>query len=448
MFICVLRDVTEMEDNKKKIYDLAFRDSLTGSFNIQKFRADMVEDELSNCYLLAFQLESFYFLTQAYGQDVSDNILLLLVHQISTQLPKHATLYRLEGVRFVVHCHTQGIDKASIENKALQLVELIRTAIEAPYSLGPNGHKLSAHYSIVLPDEGDDATSLLLKLELALNNAWKKKQKQNIYSERMLEEFFAKKNLEQSLLASIENEELYLQFQPQFRADGEPVSSEVLLRWNSKLYGFVSPDEFIPIAENNGFVIELTYWVIEQVFKTLDNIPIGLRHRVSINISPTDILQPNFSTFIADMLEKYDVSPDYIRLELTERIFVNDIERVLERMQFIIELGVSFSLDDFGTGYSSLSYLNILPIAELKIDKSFVDNVQNVGRSRSIVDTVVLLASALKLKCVAEGVESIEQVEHLKHYEGLLMQGYYFAKPMDKSVWLEYIFQSSKVINQ
>ena len=227
--------------------------------------------------------------------------------------------------------------------------------------------------------------------------------------------------------------------QPQFDAEGKAVASEALIRWNSPKLGFVSPADFIPLAEESGAIIKIGDWVIEQVCMALSILrKKGIKSSVSINISSKQIVAPDFESKLLDVLNRYGIASSSIMLELTETTLISDIEVVKNIMNSLNRKGFRFSIDDFGTGYSSLSYLKELPIHELKIDKYFVDDILNTSMESAgkIVSLILDMARVLNVNCVAEGVEVEEQVAFLAEKHCALYQGYFFAKPMPQDQWL------------
>ena len=221
-------------------------------------------------------------------------------------------------------------------------------------------------------------------------------------------------------------------FQPKISIKGEKVNGfEALVRWVSQELGFVSPAEFIPIAENTGFIVELGKYIIEESFKkcrelyeSSDN-----KFHIAINISDIQLREEGFIDFVSALLNKYNIPPEYIEFEITEGVIMQSVSRNIELLLNLKKLGVSIALDDFGTGYSSLSYLKRLPIDVLKIDKSFVDGIGVDEKSEYIAESIIKLSHSLDLKVVAEGVETKEQLGYLDKMKCDIAQGYYFSKP-------------------
>ena len=249
----------------------------------------------------------------------------------------------------------------------------------------------------------------------------------------ILQDFLQKAEIENKLKDAVFRKNFEMYFQPQYYASNERLRGvEALIRWKSESGRMLSPSVFIPIAEKNGLILEIGSWVLNEtlsVFKRWKdkyNYPMVM----SINISAMQYQQANFVNDLLNMLEKYDIRPDEIELEITESIFIEDIAVVKEKLILLRDYGVRISLDDFGTGFSSLSYLQGLPIDTLKIDKSFVDNVEEMGSGRIITESIVRLVDNLGYETIAEGVETPKQYEYLKGIGCNIVQGFLLGKPM------------------
>jgi EAL domain-containing protein (putative c-di-GMP-specific phosphodiesterase class I) len=238
--------------------------------------------------------------------------------------------------------------------------------------------------------------------------------------------------LETHLRKAIEKGELSLYYQPQIDlSSGEATSFEALLRWNDREFGFISPDVFIPLAEDTGMIVPIGYWVIEnacQQIHTWDTLGYAAK-RVAVNISPKQFLHPNLVPFIQSMIQKYGIKASSIGIEITEGA-MHDTKETIPLLHKLKELGISISVDDFGTGYSSLNYLKQFPIDCLKIDQSFIRDILEDEKDAAITTTIIHLGKSLGFEVIAEGVENKQQVEFLEKAECHKIQGYYFSKPL------------------
>lgn len=239
-------------------------------------------------------------------------------------------------------------------------------------------------------------------------------------------------DIEKALRTAIERNEIFMVFQPKISIKGEKINGfEALVRWINSDLGFVSPAEFIPIAENTGLIVDIGKYIIEESFKKckdLYEISTSKFH-IAINISDIQLREDGFIDFISELLQKYEIPPEYIEFEITEGVIMQSVAKNIELLLGLKRLGVSIALDDFGTGYSSLSYLKRLPIDVLKIDKSFVDGIGVDEKSEYIAESIIKLSHSLDLKVVAEGVETREQLGYLDKMKCDVAQGYYFSKP-------------------
>ncbi len=291
------------------------------------------------------------------------------------------------------------------------------------------------------PVHGEELDSLAQHATIALEHSKKSSQKittyspdQNYYSTRRL-------SLMGDLLKAIESDQLALFLQPQINLEtSEVVGAEALIRWNHFSYGYVRPDEFIPLAEQSGLIRPLTAWVIEKVLQ-YDKKFQGLGHHIqlSVNISAKNLVEVNFVKNSLDKLVEYGASPQRIVFEMTESAMMDNPEAALNVLNNLSALGIKLSIDDFGTGYSSLSYLNQLPVNELKIDRSFVTNMIQSPQNQKIVEMTVNLAHTLGLSVVAEGIEDQETLQQLKEMGCDVAQGYYIGRPMPEEIFLSWL---------
>jgi EAL domain-containing protein (putative c-di-GMP-specific phosphodiesterase class I) len=265
------------------------------------------------------------------------------------------------------------------------------------------------------------------------------------YQSSMQAEADQRLQLEKELRAAIHNSELVLYYQPQFNNQGELVGAEALMRWSHPKRGIVEPRDFIALAEETNLIQPMGVWVmktaVKQYVEWLDGGLFTGREYIAINVSPRQIQQDDFVSDIADVLDEYAVSPRCLKLELTESVLLDDLHDVVEKMNQLKELGVSFSMDDFGTGFSSLSYLKRLPFDQIKIDKTFIRDVSHDLNDAAIVETIIAMAEHLRLDVIAEGVETREEFEFLQRKGCANYQGFYFSTPLQASSFEQTIRQ-------
>ena len=237
------------------------------------------------------------------------------------------------------------------------------------------------------------------------------------------------------LYNSIINNELYICYQPQINAlSNTVIGTEALLRWNNNKLGNVSPNEFIPIAENSGYIVKIGKWILDEALKTACmwkkkgyNF-----NTMSVNVSPIQLKESDFKDNILNTCAKHDISPSLLEIELTEGTLMDICKNEIEVLNELREIGVNIAIDDFGIGYSSFNYLINLPFNTLKIDKSLIDNIKS-DKNKAVIKSIVCLSKSLKYKIIIEGVETKEQVDLLIDLECNIMQGYYFSKPLPEN---------------
>jgi EAL domain-containing protein (putative c-di-GMP-specific phosphodiesterase class I) len=237
--------------------------------------------------------------------------------------------------------------------------------------------------------------------------------------------------LEKDLRYAIKRNEMQVYYQPQTNIKGDLIGAEALLRWIHPQRGHISPTDFIPIAEESGMILELGDFVLKDACKRIMQWKSveSLKH-IAVNVSPVQFRHPDYVTSVEKIIQEYSLDTKKLTLELTEGLLVNNVEDVIKKMQKLKNLGISFSIDDFGTGYSSLAYLTKFPLDQLKIDKSFVDDIGKDQDDQVIIETIIAMADRLSFNLIAEGVETNEQIQFLKEKGCFNFQGYYFSKPM------------------
>ena len=291
-----------------------------------------------------------------------------------------------------------------------------------------------------------EANTFLKEADIAMYEA-KSKGRDGIiiFNDELSQKVESKLEIERLLHFALEKNEIYLMYQPQLNANKEIAGCEVLVRWNNDKLGEIGPDDFIPISEQTGFIIELGHFIIEESFKTLrdwDKKGLDVK-QMSINISMRQLFHSSFIHDVEKLCSKYlnkELSSKIV-FEMTETSVAEDLDKLISSMNIIKGLGIRFSMDDFGTGYSSLSYLRQLPINELKIDKSFIMELDKTDDGRTMVKTILNIAKNLNLTIVAEGIEEVSQRDFLIKEECDILQGYYFSRPINKDTFEKYIEQ-------
>jgi EAL domain-containing protein (putative c-di-GMP-specific phosphodiesterase class I) len=326
-----------------------------------------------------------------------------------------------------------------------EIAENYRDVISQPYQV--DGHDLHITLSIgiaLFPMGGETADDLLKQADTAMYRA-KEQGRDTIqfFLPSMQLAVEERMHLYNDLRHAVTRNELELHYQPQYDATGEIIGAEALIRWYHPERGMVSSSEFIPLAEDSGLILPIGEWVLLtacRLIRQLDEAGQGASLPVlAVNVSPRQFRQASFVTQVMGILSEIGVEASRIELELTEGMLVEDIEDTVEKMEALKAMGVRFSIDDFGTGYSSLAYLQQLPLDKLKVDQSFVKNIQNDNNGNVLVNTIVVMGKHLNLTVIAEGVETEEQFHALCGMGCDEFQGYLFSRPVDEERFLRFL---------
>ena len=317
------------------------------------------------------------------------------------------------------------------QREAEQRAGNVLKALSSPLKISGQDHHTSASIGIhVFPYKADNAYDVLKRAETAMYVVKESgRNKVRVYEESMGESVAEFITIDNDLRHAIENNELVMHYQPQIDVQtGNIIAAEALIRWNHPTKGLISPIKFIPIAEESGYIIELSHWIMDRVIqdiKILSALPGGFTlNHIAININSLHFLSPDFSKEIKMIIEKHNVLAKYIEIEITEGVIMDNIDEAVKKMKTLKEYGLKFSMDDFGTGYSSLSYLSQIPFDTLKIDQAFIMKMNNSGSDANLVYSILNLAKNFDLEVVAEGVETTEVLELLKDSTCDIYQGY------------------------
>lgn len=291
------------------------------------------------------------------------------------------------------------------------------------------------------PSDASSIEELLSLADTAMYEAKKRKNSYCLFSEKMRHHNIIQTDIEHELRGAIEKNELWMVYQPQINADGSLCGVEALIRWENEKLGFVGPDKFISVAEHTGLMKELGEFIISTSLRDIKVIQSlqAISFNLSINISVVQLMESDFLENFLEIVENEKFDKSFLTLEITESLSIEDLSEVLPLLHAIRKEGIKLSLDDFGTGYSSLSILKDLPINELKIDKSFIDNILYDEHEKDLVQTIINIGKNFKMKTLAEGVESLGQVEELKNGNCDIFQGYYYSKPLSKEQLINFL---------
>ena len=395
--------------------------------------------------VLFIDLDNFKSCNDLHGHSVGDNVLIEVANRIRKAFIS-GLIIRRGGDEFTVLLQTRS------RNELEKLCQDFNESLAKPIYISGTEFSIRASIGITQsPIHGTELEELLRKADMAMYEAKRLKSNLFFYSNELELKTERIAEIEKELNNALIKNELSLVYQPQVNAvTHEIIGVEALLRWNNKRLGEVSPDEFIPLAESTGLIIDIGHFVIDTALKETVEICHTFKSkihqneysqnklRVSINISVRQLLNKGFYHSLCTILKQNNTCSIEVMLEVTESLFINELSKARSILKLISHLNVGVSLDDFGTGYSSLSVLNKLPINELKIDKSFVQDILKNEQDRRLIQSIINLSKSLNVSVLAEGVENLQQAELLNDYGCDLFQGYYFSKPLNKALLIEH----------
>ena len=447
-YIAIYTDLSEVIRTQEKADFLAYHDSLTllpNRAHFERYMQKLFEHKnIQNKVAVMFlDLDRFKVINDTLGHGVGDELLKGISQRILEVIGDEFFLARLGGDEFVI-----VLDDIKSKEEVNKYAEKILRNISQLMIV--NQHQLSVSGSLgisLYPDHSDNANTLIRYADSAMYSAKERGKNTYAYYEKQLSlDVHSRLNLEQLLKTALQNNEVTLMYQPQYDLiDNKINGAEVLVRWNNSLLGNVSPDEFIPIAEDTGMIIEIGYYVFEEACRTfMEWVKKGSTlQRVSINLSSVQLRQHDFLEKIQKIMEKTGIKGEQIEVELTERILFEFSSSNLKLLNEFRRMGCEISIDDFGTGYSSMSYLKDLPIDTVKIDKAFIDDLSTNTHDQKVVKAIIALSKSLGYKVIAEGIETEAQEQFLYENRCDIGQGYYFSKPLDKDTFLNFIIEKS-----
>jgi diguanylate cyclase (GGDEF)-like protein/PAS domain S-box-containing protein len=382
--------------------------------------------------LLFIDLDGFKQVNDTLGHAVGDELLRSITERLGRGIRSGDTLARIGGDEFALLLPDLKTSSDAASD-AQRVAEGMLNLFQTPFKLEVHEVYVTASIGIAnYPDDGTDAATLLQHSDTAMYRA--KRSGKNTFSSFdpvMTTSALRRREIEHALRQALPRQEFELHYQAQIDLQGQACGVEALLRWHSPSLGWVSPNEFIPIAESTGLIIAMDAWVMRQACEqAMRWRAAGLRpFSMAVNVSALQFTRPDFVQSIQDALEQTGLEAHWLELELTESVFMHDIEVAITRMHQIRELGVNLSIDDFGTGYSSLSYLQRLPVNAIKVDRSFVHEILPGNANHSLVQAIVLLGQQFQMTVVIEGIETVSQLETLRALGCDRLQGFYFCKP-------------------
>ncbi len=439
-------NITAIKKSEKMLHNLVHNDYLTGISN-RLFLSVEVTKRLTAAdeghYKLAvilLDLDNFKDLNDLHGHIVGDEILKEMANRLKKYTSeKELLLGRFGGDEFVViipEVHNEQIIKTTCEE--------IRVILKDNYQVFGAAFAVEASMGIgVYPDNSRDYEGLVRHADMALFYA-KQHGRNSIvqYSDAIGNANMKRIKIESRLKGAIERGEFFLYYQPKLTADGKQLAGmESLLRWYNQDLGYVAPGDFIPIAEHSDAIIEIGDWVLRNAM--LQNLQwkskYGEMFSIAVNLSAKQIKQPDFLSKLLNLLDELNYPPKYLELELTEGMLMANDEHSLKIFEKLRSIGIKVSLDDFGTGYSNLGYLSNFPLDAVKIDRRFVTDINEIPEKQQIVSAIIQLANSFNLSLIAEGVETLSELNYLQEKGVTVIQGFYFSKPLPANDIIEFV---------
>ncbi|QEY65453.1 EAL domain-containing protein [Metapseudomonas lalkuanensis] len=437
-----ITDISERQRYQREIERLAYSDELTGLPNrrllLDRLQHAMAREQREGRYgaLLFIDLDHFKTVNDSLGHPVGDALLREVTARLAGCLRNEDTLARLGGDEFVVLLEALADSPEQAGKLAAEVGDKLLQSLHGSYIIGEHELVVSASIGIALhPFIEQVAADVLKQADTAMYRAKQSgRNALHFFAPAMQAAIDQRLQLQSELRQAIDRGQLSLEFQPQLAlADGRVLGAEALMRWHHPTRGDVPPAQFIPLAEETGLILELSDWMLERACACLANWQTDLPWLVlAINVSPRELRKPGFVERIESALKRHGVPPGRLELEITEGSLLEEVEQCISAMQALKSLGVRFAIDDFGTGYSSLAYLKRLPLDRLKIDRSFVDGLAVDASDLALVETILAIGRNLGLECIAEGIESEEQLSMLRQRGCELGQGYFFSRPLDE----------------
>lgn len=444
-------DITQRKKDEAKIQHLAYHDELTSLPN-RRLLMDRLEHNINIAKrhdtkgaLLFLDLDRFKTINDSLGHAVGDAILCEVAKRLNESVRAEDSVARLGGDEFMVLLPELNHDPSEASYEASIVAEKLRNSLSEPYHLKGHHYHTTPSIGIVIFPIGDETADDVLKhADTAMYRAKAAGRDEiRFYHPSMQEAVDQRLALEKDLRDALNQEAFELHYQPLLDNSNQVIGAEALLRWQHTERGWVSPDDFIPIAEETGLIYAIGDWVLQRAILQLKQ---WQTHNwaqqtgfLAVNISPRQFHQADFVDKVTRMLDEHGVIPEYLKLELTENLLIENIADTVAKMEALRELGVRIAIDDFGTGYSSLAYLKRLPIDQIKIDKSFVLDITEDCNDAAIVEAIISVARHLSLGVVAEGVETEEVLEMLKNNQCYTFQGYYFSHPLPNTAFEDFV---------
>lgn len=440
------QDLESMHQNsiqlEAKLFQLAYYDGLTQLPNKilleEKVNTYLNNNRDKTMAIIYMDIDEFRNVNEVKGHQIGDELIRSVAEVMKTHIKENDILCHTGADEFVV----AAFDIKDLNVFLIEIEEFFKN-IKRTYFLDKDEFYVSFSGGVALaPDHGKDYITLLRHADSALSMAKNKgKDQMVIFDDEMVTMITQQTELLNQLRNAIPNHEFSLHYQPVINLkDNSIVGAEALIRWHNKVKGYIPPLEFISLSEKNGYIKEITEWVFYQVAKDILKLPkTNKDFKISINISAVMLIQDSFLKYLNKWIKQYQIDCNQLVLEITETAVITDIDKSIHVLLQLKKLGFIIALDDFGTGYSSLTYLQRLPIDIIKIDRSFINNINKNTQEFHVLKYMIDLAHHLDMIIVAEGIEIIEQQNMVKTYQGDLAQGYYYCKPIPKEQLFDFM---------
>ncbi|WP_456276422.1 putative bifunctional diguanylate cyclase/phosphodiesterase [Bacillus sp. AK128] len=436
----IVKDVTEQNKVQEKVNYLAYHDELTGLLNRRGIYKE-VEDQINKKLPFAtviIDVDMFKDINDHLGHAAGDTLLKLITKRLQYTVERKGFIARLGGDEFLI-CIPEITDTIEVR----KTIEAIQTAMKQPFKIEEEQKEITLSIGIsYYPNDGEDYHTLIKHADMAMYVA--KKAGRNSYSEykaSLEKDMLSKIKMYEELKIAIEEEQFELYYQPKHSARDEGiVGAEALIRWQHPIKGFVSPGDFIPLAEATDLIIPLGNWIMKEALRQFKDWEkeFPKDFQLSVNISPKQFIADNFIPFLLRSIDEFSIPPEKIDLEITESLAIENTELTREKINLLKDFGFQITMDDFGTGYTSLTYLSKFPLDRIKIDQSFIRDLASNKNHAAIVQSLVSVAKNLGIKVTAEGVETKEQLHFLREWECDEIQGYFYSRPLPASTFRQY----------
>jgi len=424
----------KIADRDRKLTDLAYHDALTGFYNRSYLDGTIVNqlNQSKKPYAVAYiDLDNFSHVNDSYGHHVGDQLLIEFSKALALSIKTETQIIRLGGDEFILIIRSEG----DVAVATAQTMRDIMTISNEPIKIMERNIYFTMSTGISFcPQDGTDFWTLLRNADTAMYAAKSEgKNKIRYFTLAMNKVVEEKLTIEQYLRPALKNKEFRLEFQPQLSVDEKQIRGfEALIRWDNPVLGLVNPIDFIGVAEENRSIIPIGHWVMKTACEKIKSL--NEQHKtawiMAVNVSPIELREPNFAEHVLSIIKETGIDPKWLEIEITENISIDIFALLIETLEKLHDLGISISIDDFGTGYSSLAYLQKIPLDVLKVDRSFIIQMDDTPEHSLMTETIFLMSKKLGLLTVAEGVESRSHIDQLQRMNCDFVQGYFISRPL------------------